>query len=164
MDARRVKWARSLSGLLSIVIAPHALVCAGCLAHADVIWLGEFRGSLIHAESGAGIGHAAVFLTTREQALGNHERMAEGTSAADGRFAIETTIGGGSATWVLFVPVMIQGDRSLPPIETVYLEVVANGKRSQMSLSPGPEAQVVEDGKRYVDLGVIPVEFPREGT
>ncbi len=144
----------------ALCIAPGLLlVCAGCIAHGDFIYLCQFYGQLVNSASDSPLAHASVFLTTNEAGVWDRAKMRETTTDERGRFDIEATIGGGSVTWIIFIPI-VQGDRSPPIVETVYVEIERDDQvgRLRIPVLPGMQERL-DTGRSVIDLGTLTVQL-----
>jgi hypothetical protein len=143
----------------SFLVASFAalLLCAGCF-HGDAIILRDVQGRVLDQTTGAPIPDARVTATLHVDRHDYPERTGHGSTADNGRFRILVTIGGGSITWVLFIPIW-HGDNQAPKVQSVRLVIERNGQADIVERSVDAHGQSSSFAESAVDLGDLTVRL-----
>jgi hypothetical protein len=130
----------------------------GCIAVGDGQGVYRMRGKLVDActrepISGARIWAPDYTLTLDDDGRGLPKPAVASVSASDGAFAINAA-GSFSCGWFLIVPL---GDRTLPFIDKIRLEVEHEGQTGSTVLHPPWYRQPLARGGRRIELGAVPI-------
>lgn len=142
------------------LLVAHAAIplCVGC-AHGDAIIIRDVRGRILDRTSGAPLASARVTARLQTDAP-DHRRPENHTrTGSDGRFSVHVTIGGGTVTWVFFVPI-VRGDLLAPRVERVTIVVENEDRSATLERSFDPRGQSMSCATKQIELGDLPVDLP----
>ena len=135
-----------------------SLTVPGCIAHGDYIRLCEFRGTLIDAASSEPVAEAQFQLSTATTSQETPRWRYQSTTDRDGGFAVRVTIGGGSITWGLFIPIAGRESRNAPDAIHIELEKDSRLVRLEISLTADVREQI-RQGEEVIELGELEMSW-----